>query len=31
MSRESVDDVWDQWRAAVYISPGELENWLQTG
>jgi hypothetical protein len=30
MSGESVEDVWDEWRAAVNMSPGQLESWLET-
>jgi len=26
----AVDDVWDDWKAAVNMSPAQLEKWLGT-
>jgi hypothetical protein len=28
--RDSVDEVWDDWRSSVNMSPAELEAWLDT-
>jgi len=30
VSAEGVDDVWDDWRDAVNMTPKELEGWLDT-
>ncbi len=30
MSEKTVDDVWDDWSAAVNMTAGELETWLGT-
>ena len=30
MSAEGLDDVWDDWRDAVNMTPKELEGWLDT-
>lgn len=30
MSNDAVDDVWDDFRSAVNMTPKELEEWLET-
>jgi hypothetical protein len=30
VSAEGLDDVWDDWRDAVNMTPKELEGWLDT-
>ncbi len=30
MSADGLDDVWDDWRDAVNMTPKELEGWLDT-
>lgn len=30
MSSERLADVWDDWQDAVNMSPGQLEQWLET-
>ena len=27
---DGLDDIWDDWRAAVNMTPKELEDWLAT-
>jgi hypothetical protein len=30
MSDEKVDDIWDDWKAAVNMTAHEIESWLET-
>ena len=30
MTREAVDEVWDDWQAGVNMRPADLEKWLDT-
>ena len=30
MAGDDLDDVWDDWRDAVNMTPSELEKWLDT-
>jgi Protein of unknown function (DUF3140) len=30
VTAEGLDDVWDDWRDAVNMTPKELEGWLET-
>ena len=30
MTRESIDEVWDDWQGAVNMTAAELERWLGT-
>jgi hypothetical protein len=30
VSAEGLDDIWDDWREAVNMTPKQLEGWLET-
>ena len=30
MSGHDVDDIWDDWKSAVNMTPSQLESWLET-
>ena len=30
MTREAVDEVWDDWQGGVNMRPADLEKWLDT-